>query len=164
MWTGLLLVLAVYAGLTLLAAGCQRSLMYFPDRRVYTPREAGLPSAEVMRYQTEDGLTLSSWFLPLSGAKRTVVVFHGNAGNIAHRAHLASVFHALGCSVMLAEYRGYGGNAGKPSEKGLYADSRAAVTAVAARQDVDPGRLSTTANHLGLARLRRWLLSVLHAR
>jgi fermentation-respiration switch protein FrsA (DUF1100 family) len=46
----------------------------------------------------------------------------------------------MGYGVLLVEYRGYGGNAGSPSEEGLYTDGRAALDWLSSR-----GVLSTSA-------------------
>ncbi len=77
---------------------------------------------------TDDGLTLGGWFVPASEPARgtTVVVFNGNGGNRASRAPLAAQLARRGIASLLFDYRGYGGNPGAPSEKGLAADARAA--------------------------------------
>ena len=56
-----------------------------------------------------------------------VLYFHGNAEAAAQNLPLAESLHARGLGVFLAEYRGYGGLGGSPSEKGLYADGEAAL-------------------------------------
>jgi fermentation-respiration switch protein FrsA (DUF1100 family) len=53
--------------------------------------------------------------------------------------------------VLLMDYRGYGGNPGNPSERGLLADARAARAYLAARGDVDPARLVYFGESLGAA-------------
>src|SRR5436190_5503755 len=59
----------------------QRALIYFPLGDVPSPVSVGLPSAEPVTFETEDGLTLGAWFVsavpPASGY--TIVVFNGNA-------------------------------------------------------------------------------------
>ncbi len=67
----------------------------------------------------------------------TVIVFNGNAGNRAFRAPLAAALAEHGISVLLFDYRGYGGNPGSPSEEGLAADARAARRYVAGRAGSD---------------------------
>jgi fermentation-respiration switch protein FrsA (DUF1100 family) len=49
------------------------------------------------------------------------------------------------------DYRGFGGNPGSPSERGLAADSRAAYAYVSQRPDVDPARLVYFGESLGSA-------------
>jgi fermentation-respiration switch protein FrsA (DUF1100 family) len=61
-----------------------------------------------------------------------VLVANGNAGNRSGRAPLARALAARGLSVLLFDYRGYGGNPGSPSEAGLARDVRAAYRFLAA--------------------------------
>jgi len=53
------------------------------------------------------------------------------------RAALAAALNRLGHSVLLFDYRGYGGNPGRPTEDGLAADARAAEAWLRAQPDVD---------------------------
>lgn len=131
----------------------QRSFIYFPDGQVPPPAALGIPQAEVVRFTTEDDLDLEAWFVPARApqADRTFVVFNGNAGNRAHRAMLAAIFAAHGYSTLLVDYRGYGGNPGLPSERGLERDARAALRYLASRTDVDPLRVVYFGESLGAA-------------
>ena len=67
-----------------------------------------------------------------SESQPLVVVFPGNAGNRADRRTVGDALAATGASVVLAEYRGYGGNPGRPSEEGLVDDALATVDAAIA--------------------------------
>ncbi|GIH78056.1 alpha/beta hydrolase [Planobispora longispora] len=106
----------------------QRSLIYLPDRSPVPPAAAVLPGARDVTLTTADGLRLGAWYVPAAGSARgvSVLVAGGNAGNRAHRAPLARALAARGLSVLLLDYRGYGGNPGRPSEAGLALDVRAA--------------------------------------
>ena len=53
-----------------------------------------------------------------------------NGGNWAGRAGFAEELSSRGLAVLLMDYRGYGGNPGRPSEHGLAADADAAVVAL----------------------------------
>jgi fermentation-respiration switch protein FrsA (DUF1100 family) len=53
------------------------------------------------------------------------------------RAALAVALNRMGLSVLLFDYRGYGGNPGRPSEQGMAADARAAEAWLAAQPGVD---------------------------
>jgi fermentation-respiration switch protein FrsA (DUF1100 family) len=66
-----------------------------------------------------------------------VLHFHGNGGNAADRAGLGDVLNRAGYSVVLAEYRGYGGNPGSPGEEAIAADAAAMLAWTRARF---PGR------------------------
>lgn len=108
--------------------GLQRRLIYFPDRTTPPPADTVLAGARDVVLRTEDGLELHAWYVPPSGPDRWVAVLMapGNAGNRADRAPLAARLTAEGVAVLLVDYRGYGGNPGRPSSQGLARDVRAA--------------------------------------
>ena len=130
----------------------QRRLIYFPSQIV--PDVASvLPGVEEVTFSTEDGLTLTAWWVPAAGEANggTVVVFNGNAGNRADRTPLAQALAERGYGVLLVDYRGYGANPGRPTEDGLLADGSAAVAYLETRPDVDPDRLVYFGESLGAA-------------
>ena len=89
-----------------------------------TPADIGLDYEDVS-IEAEDGVRLHGWFIPGEGS-RTLLFFHGNAGNISHRLDSIRQFHRLGLSIFIIDYRGYGRSGGKASEKGIYRDADAA--------------------------------------
>jgi fermentation-respiration switch protein FrsA (DUF1100 family) len=145
-------IIAAVALVLLLIYVFQRRLIYLPYGDV-PPATAVLPGAEEVRFVTDDGLELSGWFVPAKGAEPApaTLVANGNAGNRQHRAPLAQALVAAGVSVLLFDYRGYGGNPGKPTEAGLYRDARAAREYLSRREDVDPERLVYFGESLGAA-------------
>jgi fermentation-respiration switch protein FrsA (DUF1100 family) len=131
----------------------QRWLIYHPDEFVPAPHLLDLPGAERVDFMTEDGLRLEGWFVSPTATPtgQTVIVFNGNAGHRGHRAPLAAALAHLGHAVLLFDYRGYGGNPGLPSERGLLRDARAALAATVSRDDVDPARLVYFGESIGSA-------------
>jgi len=123
----IVVVLAIYLGIAGLLFVFQRNLLYFPDGHRPSPVAVGVSEMEEVGFTTDDGLELFSWYAPAPEGRPTLVFFHGNAGNLASRAFKAKAFMRAGVGVMLVEYRGYGGNPGKPTEQGLYMDARAAL-------------------------------------
>lgn len=126
----LLFQLAVLYGIVLVILyAFQRYLQYVPNKNpAGTPPENGLPHMQAVAVTTTDGLTLQGWYQPPRQPEgRVVVYFHGNAGHHAHRASKVIYYLEAGYGVYLCSYRGYGGNPGRPSEQGLYADARAAI-------------------------------------
>lgn len=101
------------------------------QRRLYYPVPADRPPLiggyEVVTFTTADGLILHAWYRAPKKPAATVVFFHGNADSLAGAASATAVFASAGYGVLLPEYRGYAGNPGRPSEAGIYADSRAAL-------------------------------------
>jgi uncharacterized protein len=117
-WIALALV-AIFAVLWVF----QRSLIYLPSQEL----PATPPDVEQVTYGTEDGLTISAWLVESEASRGSVIVFNGNAGNRSHRLPLARALVKRGLTVLLTDYRGYGGNPGSPTEDGLALDARAAL-------------------------------------
>lgn len=128
----------------------QRRLIYLPFGDV-PPAAAVIPRAREVQFDTADGLTLGGWFVPplREPARATVLVFNGNAGNRSMRAPLAVRLAVAGYAVLLFDYRGYGGNPGRPTEAGLIADARAARAWLMAVQEVPAERLVYFGESLG---------------
>ncbi|MGH8900140.1 MAG: alpha/beta hydrolase [Egibacteraceae bacterium] len=129
----------------------QRQLIYLPSGPVLTPVEVGLDAVEEISIRTEDGLSLSGWFLSAATPEPAgaVIVFPGNAGNRSLRAPLAAALSAAGLDVLLFDYRGYGGNPGTPSEQGLLTDAGAAHAWIQARSRAGPDRMIYFGESLG---------------
>ena len=97
------------------------------------PDELGI-DAEDAWLVAEDGVRLHAFHLRAPGsASRAILLLHGNAGNASHRLPLAAEYAGLGADVLLLDYRGYGLSSGRPSERGVYADARAALAHLASR-------------------------------
>jgi hypothetical protein len=130
----------------------QRRMIYFPSRTL-NALDVVLPGAAEVSFVTEDELVLEGWFLASTpdGSGVTVVVFNGNGGNRSDRGSLARGLVSNGYGVLLFDYRGYGTNDGTPSEEGLEADGRAAVTYLKTRSDVDSERIVYLGESLGAA-------------
>ena len=164
----MLLVVAVAAILALpgsvymnLLEMLERQFVFFPMPRVErTPADLGIPFEDVY-FETNDGYRLNGWFIPApaggvvgdrGNAEVTLLWFHGNAGNTGHRVDdLALFHHLLGVKVFIFDYRGYGNSQGKPSERGVYRDSRAALAYLMDRSDVDSNRIVYYGRSLGAA-------------
>jgi pimeloyl-ACP methyl ester carboxylesterase len=111
----------------------QRSLVYLPSGGEPPPAGEVVEGARDVRLRTGDGLELGAWYVPARGGGRdaAVLVANGNGGNRELRAPLARALSEEGFSVLLFDYRGYGGNPGTPTEEGLAADARAAADTLA---------------------------------
>ncbi|MFI0418099.1 alpha/beta hydrolase [Spongiactinospora sp. 9N601] len=121
-------ILAVAVLVVGLAWVFQRRLIYLPDPSPVPRAATVLPGGRDVTLTTADGLKLGAWSFPPTGEPRgvAVLVAGGNGGNRAYRAPLARALTARGMSVLLMDYRGYGGNPGTPTEEGLALDVQAA--------------------------------------
>jgi alpha-beta hydrolase superfamily lysophospholipase len=121
LWKVLLYALGGYLAICVLAFLFQRKMLYLPSGGSLSVDQA-----------TENGMVHWPSTRAFVGylcdeipddAKGTVVVFHGNAGAAYHRDFYAEALSRQGLRVILAEYPGYGGRSGRPSEEALVRDA-----------------------------------------
>ncbi len=73
--------------------------------------------------RTRDGLTLRNWYRAPQEGKPVIVYFPDRMGDFARKpAHLFKLADE-GYGLLLASYRGYGGNPGWPAEASFYSDA-----------------------------------------
>ncbi len=127
-------------------------MIYYPNRQIdQTPDQLGLHYDDVT-LTTSDGIRINGWFLPCGHpAKLTVLLFHGNAGNISHRFDKLAVLRDLGVDTFIIDYRGYGRSEGKPDEPGTYRDARAAYDCLVTQRKVAPRSIVVYGESLGSA-------------
>jgi fermentation-respiration switch protein FrsA (DUF1100 family) len=77
--------------------------------------------------------------------------FYGNGENIASLAPILRAFQPPGAALLVVDYPGYGGSGGRATEASLYAAADAAYDALAARAEVDRGRIYLYGRSLGTA-------------
>lgn len=147
---GALPLVALFAVLGVLGSGWLARPMIFPGDAAALPA-AGDAAAEVVDYTTDDGVRLRGLLArgQGEGPRATVVYFHGNAESAARNRDVAAGLAARGLDVFVAEYRGYGGCPGSPSEAGLLRDARAAVAAACERTGAAPGDVVLFGRSLG---------------
>ncbi len=137
-------VILVPIGLVVVAVAAfwllQRRLIYYPADGV-PPVEEVLPGWSTVALATADGLQLEAWYSAPDPGRPVVIVLNGNAGNRADRVPLGAGLATPGLGVLLVDYRGYGGNPGRPSETALALDARAAARFVAERAPGHPSIL-----------------------
>ena len=100
-------------------------------------------------FKTEDNVQLHGWFLRSPDTLGTIILFHGNAGNLSHRGEILRRLRASGFDVFIFDYRGYGRSEGSPTEAGVYTDGHAAVRYVRSLSHVDSRRLFFFGSSLG---------------
>jgi uncharacterized protein len=59
------------------------------------------------------------------------------------------IFHDLGLSVLIFDYRGYGRSEGRPSEQGTYLDAEAAWVHLTVDREINPGNIVLFGRSLG---------------
>lgn len=90
------------------------SIMALADRDGFQPLDM----------TTHDGLSLRNWYRKPEPGKPVIVYFPDRMGDFARKpAHLFKLAEE-GYGLLLASYRGYGGNPGHPGEADFYRDAR----------------------------------------
>jgi fermentation-respiration switch protein FrsA (DUF1100 family) len=105
----------------------QRSIIYLPDKHHAAPNREKLPTIQEVTIKTDDGLELEGWYQPARPSKKTILYFNGNKTGMVEHEDAYRAFIEAGYGLLSINYRGYGTNAGAPSEEGLYKDARAAI-------------------------------------
>ena len=134
------------------------NMIYYPDRHIdQTPDQVGFKYEDVT-LTTSDGIRINGWYLPSPepananpGATLTVLLFHGNAGNMSHRFEKLAVLRELGVDTFIIDYRGYGRSGGKPDEQGTYRDARAAYDHLIQQRKLSPRSIVVYGESLGPA-------------
>jgi hypothetical protein len=131
----------------------EERMIYFPYKYPdgYWERERLGLTVEDCYFTTSDNIRLHGWFISSQQARASLLVCHGNAGNISHRIDLAKKLLSLHINVFMFDYRGYGRSEGEPSEEGLYRDAAAAYDYLLTRHDVDSNHIIAFGQSLGSA-------------
>ena len=105
----------------------QRNLLYHPTENNYSGDQI-LVDVEKVKIKTKDNINLLSWYHKKDLINyRTILFLHGNAGSLENRIHKINHFKDINVNFLIIAWRGFSGNRGKPTEKGLYEDARSAV-------------------------------------
>ena len=120
-------ILVIYISLLVLLFIFQRNLMYHPEENNYSGDKLEV-EVEKVKILTSDGINLQGWFHKKDLKRfKTIIYFHGNAGKLENRIHKLNHFKDMDVNFLIIAWRGFSGNKGKPSEKGLYIDANSAI-------------------------------------
>lgn len=131
-------VVVPYVFIISMLAFLQRTLTYLPDTSPVRVAEAGFEPERIREVSrvTDDALTLKGWLVAAEGTelpselngfgeqRPLVLYFAGNGGHRGYRDKEIRQLTSLGCDVLYFDYRGYGGNPGRPTEADFARDAR----------------------------------------
>lgn len=139
--------LAVLYLVYVIAARIAMPWVIFPTRVAQPlPEAAGtVARLQTIKLDTDTG-PVKVWFVPGDGVDAShpgpaVIYAHGNAELIDYQLAIIAGYRKLGVSVMMPEFRGYGGSAGSPSEAAITGDFVKAYDILSHRPEVDPRRI-----------------------
>ena len=105
----------------------QRNLMYHPDENNYSNDKLSV-NVEKVKILTKDNIELLGWYHKKNLKNyKTILYFHGNAGSLENRIHKLNHFANINVNFLIISWRGFSGNGGSPSERGLYIDGNSAI-------------------------------------
>ena len=124
--TGTSIILA-YLLVNLFVYFYQRNLLYNPSENNYLNDKINFDYQEIF-IETDKNIKLKSWFINKDLKRfKTLVFFHGNAGNLLNRVHKLNELSKLDLNILLISWRSFSGNKGKPTEENLYYDAKQIV-------------------------------------
>jgi len=125
--TILIIFVLAYLFIVLFTYFYQRNLLYHPSENNYSGDKLIVEINEV-KIKTQDNIELLSWYHKKNlNSYKTILFLHGNAGSLENRIHKINHFKDMNVNFLLVSWRGFSGNKGTPTEKGLYEDARSAV-------------------------------------
>ena len=123
----LILVLVGYLLVTLVLYFFQRNLLYYPAVNNYFGEKLNI-QVEKVKIKTEDDIELLSWYHSKNSEDyKTILFLHGNAGTLENRIYKINHLKNMNVNFLIIAWRGFSGNKGKPTEKGLYEDAKSSL-------------------------------------
>jgi len=126
-----LVILLALLLIVLLVRWFERQMVFFPSKypagfsRIETAARLNISDAW---FNAEDGVKLHGWFVPHTEPGATLLMCHGNAGNVSDRYEwLEMLHHRVPMNLFIFDYRGFGRSEGEPTEEGCYRDAIAAL-------------------------------------
>ncbi len=160
LWLRFVLVVLLAGGVYLLMRDYEQEFVYAPTSFVKkTPRDTGMPFDSIA-LASDDGVTIQGWFIPAqspeqppatNSAPRTLLFFHGRAGNMSDSLEKIHLFHDMGLDVFAIDYHGYGASSGAPTESALTGDALTACFYLVDKRNVKLERLYIFGEDLGAA-------------
>jgi len=126
--TGLPMLAALLAAMALGGCSLSRTILYSPGSEPPETIAWVAAAPQKLTVRTADGLDLTGYYW--SGAARDpdiYVFFHGRNWTAERAANAAQHLAGAGNAVLVASYRGFGANKGRPSEDGLLRDAAAFI-------------------------------------
>lgn len=126
-----IIIIIVAAIIFLYIAACiflyfwQENFVFYPSKEI---REISNEfNLKQLKLETPDKCLLDAYLLKTDSSAKTILFFHGNAGNITYSEERVRMFKELGVNALLIEYRGYGRSTGKiKKEEDIYTDGETA--------------------------------------
>ena len=114
------ILIGIYFFVTIFLYFYQNKLLYHPNINSRSNYELNHKVNEILITSDDD---IIAWHYKKNENYKTLVFFHGNAGNLSNRIYKLNELSKLKLNYLIFAYRGFNGNKGKPYEAGLYKDA-----------------------------------------
>ena len=122
-----LIIFIIYILILAILFFLQRSLLYHPSENNYFGDNL-IVSIDKVKIKTKDNIELLGWYHKKNSKNyKTILFLHGNAGSLENRIHKINHFENMNINFLIIAWRGFSGNKGNPTEKGLYEDAESAI-------------------------------------
>ena len=123
----ILIIIVIYFSFLVFLYFYQRNLLYHPNENNYSGDKISV-NIKKIKISTSDNIKLLGWYHEKNLQDyKTLIYFHGNAGSLENRIHKLNHFQDMNINFLIVAWRGFSGNNGKPSEKGLYEDGKSTI-------------------------------------
>ena len=81
----ILLIPAVLGVLVIYLRITEKRIIFYPSKEIeLTPQDIGLKYEDIY-FDSADAVKINAWCIPVAERRDTIIICHGNAGNISHR-------------------------------------------------------------------------------
>jgi fermentation-respiration switch protein FrsA (DUF1100 family) len=134
-------VLSYFAVVATMVA-METELVYHPRPAAVSWRGPASPTAQDVDIPTALGTRIHAWWCPAEGATGALLYCHGNNDNLSTWAeHVEMVRAAVGQSVLIFDYPGFGKSPGGPDEAGCCDAAEAAFDWLVKQTRIRPERI-----------------------
>ncbi|NGP77255.1 alpha/beta hydrolase [Balneolaceae bacterium YR4-1] len=142
-------LIGLYLLLIVLLYVFQTGMMYHPTEHLYQTPTAIQLDFEDVTFKSANGDEIHGWFIPAEPARATVLLSHGNAGNISDRLETLRILNNLELNVLIYDYSGYGKSTGSPSEQTTYENVLAAWNYLTGQRNIPSESIILMGRSLG---------------
>jgi len=129
-YNSIIISLVIYVIIILFVYFFQRNLLYHPNVKNFSGYQIDNInfSYKEVKIINDDKIELIAWLHQKDLIKKkTLIFFHGNAGQLNNRNYKLNEFSKLDINFIILAWRGFNGNEGSPSEQGLYQDANSVI-------------------------------------
>ncbi|MCA0315911.1 MAG: alpha/beta hydrolase [Candidatus Melainabacteria bacterium] len=131
------------------ASPLYNKILFFPSKELALNIDSINGTAKENIFIESGGEKINAWLFDKAGARGTVLISHGNAGNISHRIPIIEYFLGQNFSVLAYDYQGYGLSSGEPGIDKICQDGLSAYDYLTKERKIAPTKIVLFGESLG---------------